>query len=69
VPRSKPESGLGWEDVNQRLTFYCPPEVAAAIEAAMAANGQSKTRVIVDALRAQLFPPGLLDDEAAHGVS
>jgi hypothetical protein len=51
VPRPKPTTG-GWEDVNRRVTFYCPEEVLDAIEAEMATSGRSKTAVIVDALRA-----------------
>jgi hypothetical protein len=51
VPRPKPTTG-GWEDVNRRVTFYCPEEILDAIEAEMATSGRSKTAVIVDALRA-----------------
>jgi hypothetical protein len=51
VPRPKPTTG-GWEDVNRRVTFYCPEELLDAIEAEMATSGRSKTAVIVDALRA-----------------
>lgn len=43
-----------WEETNQRVTFHCPTEVLAAVEAAMAATGRSKSRVIVDAIRENL---------------
>lgn len=44
-----------WEETHRRVTFYCPDEVLDAIEAQMASSDRSKTRVIVDALRAQLL--------------
>ena len=44
-----------WEETHRRVTFYCPDEVLDAIEAEMARSDRSKTRVIVDALRAQLL--------------
>lgn len=47
------ESG-GWDDAHQRVTFYCPRDLVQAIEAEMAASGRSKSRVIVDAVRAHL---------------
>ncbi len=53
MPRPKPAGG-GWEAENQRVTFYCPPDVARAIQAAIR-PGRSKTQVIVAALRAQLL--------------
>ena len=54
MPRPKPEDG-GWEDLNRRVTFYCPLDVLDAINAAMAATDRTKTQVIVDALRAELL--------------
>jgi hypothetical protein len=56
VPRRKPETG-GWEETHQRVTFYCPVELAGAIAARSAATGRSKTQLIVDALRAQFPEP------------
>lgn len=44
-----------WEETHRRVTFYCPDEVLDAIETEMASSDRSKTRVIVDALRAQLL--------------
>lgn len=61
MPRPKSPDG-GWEDVNQRTTFYCPTDLLQAINEAMVATGRSKTQVIVDALRADL-----LADTAAGG--
>lgn len=54
MPRPKPPTG-GWEAENQRLTFYCPHDLALAIQAEVATTRRSKTQVIVDALRAQLL--------------
>ncbi len=48
----------GWEADHQRLTFYCPVALRERIEAAVAASGRSKTRVIVDALDAHLPDEG-----------
>lgn len=56
MPRPKPASG-GWEETHQRVTFYCPVELAAAITARSASTGRSKTQLIVDALRAQFPEP------------
>lgn len=53
MPRPKGANGT-WEENNRRVIFYCPKDVEAQIEAAMAASDRSKTQVIVDALRAQL---------------
>lgn|GEM_PF-5331570 len=64
MPRPKPPTG-GWEATNQRLTFYCPVELAAAIEVEMAGSGRSKTQVIVDALRAQLSQQACESTKAA----
>lgn len=56
MPRRKPESG-GWEETHQRVTFYCPVELADAIATRSVATGRSKTQLIVDALRAQFPEP------------
>lgn len=44
----------GWEDSNKRVTFYCPTDLLAAIEAEMDRSRRSKTQVIVDCLRKDL---------------
>lgn len=43
-----------WEDAHKRVTFYCPSDLLAAVEAEMARSGRSKSRVIVDALAGHL---------------
>lgn len=43
-----------WDSKNRRLTFYCPDDLREAIEAETEASGRSTTRVIVDALRAEM---------------
>jgi hypothetical protein len=43
-----------WEAQHKRVTFYCPTELLARIEAEMDRSGRSKTAVIVDAVRADL---------------
>ena len=45
-----------WEDTHQRVTFYCPRELLAVVEAEMERSGRSKSRVIVDALAEHLRP-------------
>ncbi len=66
MPRPKPPTG-GWEAENQRITFYCPADLAKAIHAAVRSD-RSKTQVIVTALRAQLLDDAGNDDakEAAR---
>jgi len=54
MPRPKPLTG-GWEENHQRITFYCPNDLVAAVEAAMASTSRSKSQVIVDALRGELL--------------
>jgi hypothetical protein len=39
-----------WEEAHTRVTFYCPRELLARLEAEMGRSGRSKSRVIVDAL-------------------
>ena len=39
-----------WNDLHQRVTFYCPKEIVAKIESTMQATGKSKSQVIVIAL-------------------
>ena len=43
-----------WEDTHQRVTFYCPRDLLAAVEAEMRRSGRSKSKVIVDAIAAQV---------------
>ncbi len=43
-----------WEDTHQRVTFHCSVALREAIEEEMRRSGRSKSRVIVDALRADL---------------
>lgn len=45
---------MGWEEAHQRVTFYCPRDLIAEIEASMRLTDRSKTQVIVDAIRAHL---------------
>lgn len=45
-----------WEDTHQRVTFYCPRELLAAVETEMHHSGRSKSRVIVDAIAEHLKP-------------
>jgi hypothetical protein len=43
-----------WEEAHQRVTFYCPRDLLAAVEAEMRASGRSKSRVIADAIAEHL---------------
>jgi Ribbon-helix-helix protein, copG family len=43
-----------WEDTHQRVTFYCPRDLLAAVEAEMRRSGRSKSRVIVEAIAEHL---------------
>jgi hypothetical protein len=43
-----------WYANHERVTFYCPTALLAALQATMTRSGLSKTRVIVDALQAHL---------------
>jgi hypothetical protein len=47
--------GAAWEAANKRLTFYCPRELEAELKAEMNRSGRSKSQVLVDALRAELY--------------
>lgn len=51
--QTEPESAT-WDKAHRRVTFYCPVEMVAALQAEMLRSGRSKTAVIVDALRAHL---------------
>ena len=44
------DAGRSWEEAHHRVTFYCPRELLAELEAEMERSGRSKSRVIVDAL-------------------
>lgn len=57
MPRPRPEAGT-WEDLNRRVTFYCPLDLLEEIECEMEATGRSKTQVIIDALRRDLLGGG-----------
>lgn len=52
VGRPRTQVGERWEDRHRRLTFHCPAELLEAIERESAATGLSKSRVIVERLRA-----------------
>ena len=55
MPRPRQDGeGRRWEDTNRRVTFYCPEDVREQLDAEAAASGRSTSRVIVDALRAEL---------------
>jgi hypothetical protein len=43
-----------WDDAHQRVTFYCPRPLLRAVERRMAHADQSKSQVIVSALRRDL---------------
>ena len=43
-------AGRSWEEAHHRVTFYCPRDLLAELEAEMERSGRSKSRVIVDAL-------------------
>ena len=51
---SAPAPAESWEEAHQRVTFYCPRELLAAVEAEMRRSGRSKSRVIVDAVAEHL---------------
>ena len=44
-----PES-TRWDAYHRRVTFYCPVDLLAAIEAEMERSGRGKSRVIADVL-------------------
>lgn len=48
------DQGVRWEETHQRVTFHCPTSLLARIEDEVTRSGRSKTRVIVDAVRAAL---------------
>jgi hypothetical protein len=54
TPSQAPGTEASWDASHRRVTFYCPDDVLEAIHTDMARSGRSKTRVIVDALRAHL---------------
>ncbi len=43
-----------WNDLHQRVTFYCPKDMVEKIESTMEATGKSKSQVIVIALESLL---------------
>ncbi len=43
-----------WEEAHQRVTFYCPRDLLAAVETEMRRSDRSKSRVIVDAIAEHL---------------
>ena len=53
TPRSV-EQATTWEEAHQRVTFHCPKALVAMIEREMRRSGRSKSRVIVEALAADL---------------
>lgn len=52
--KAEPALPATWEETHQRVTFHCPVALREAIEEEMRRSGRSKSRVIVDALRAHL---------------
>lgn len=46
----------------QKITFRCPPDLMAVIEARIQQSGEDKTRVIIDALRYALGVTDLPSD-------
>lgn len=54
APTTREEGKGRWEDTHQRVTFHCSVVLRQAIEEEMQRSGRSKSRVIVDALRADL---------------
>jgi hypothetical protein len=54
VTGDRREAPVPWEDSHRRVTFHCPNAVLAEVEAAMKKSGRSKSRLIVDAIRAHL---------------
>lgn len=63
MPRKNPPTGASWEDTNRRVTFYCPVDLLAAVEAYMHRTGQSKSQVITDAISLHLDPPNPTPEE------
>ncbi len=53
APAAGDGGGL-WDESYRRVTFHCPVALLQAVEAEMERSGRSKSRVIVDALRAAL---------------
>jgi len=53
----RPRGGERWDDVHQRVTFYCPKDVLRALGIEAARSRRSKTQVIVDALAEHLRSP------------
>lgn len=43
-----------WEDAHTRVTFHCPVDVLEGVEDHMRRTGQSKSGLIVEALRAYM---------------
>ena len=43
-----------WDDLHQRVTFYCPKDLVEKIESTIQATGKSKSQVIVIALESLL---------------
>ena len=52
------EQAATWEEAHQRVTFHCPKPLVAKIEREMRRSGRSKSRVIVEALAADLGGDG-----------
>jgi ribbon-helix-helix CopG family protein len=48
------EKTTRWEDAHTRVTFHCPVDVLEGVEDLMSRTGQSKSGLIVEALRAYL---------------
>jgi hypothetical protein len=47
-------STVPWEATHQRVTFHCPRVVISEVEEEVRRSGRSKSRVIVEAIRAHL---------------
>lgn len=55
-PATAPADGKAarWEDAHTRVTFHCPVDVLGGVEDHMSRTGQSKSGLIVEALRLYL---------------
>lgn len=52
--RENENTGGAWDSAHIRVTFHCPRELLAALDAEVGRTADSKSRIIVDALAEQL---------------
>ena len=52
--KPSPVTAQKWEESHVRVTFHCPVDLVEAIEAEASDSGRTKSRVIVEAIRADL---------------